>query len=1808
MNEANNDASITEIHVTEGTYYPSGYKIDMNEDASFFIYRGGLKLYGGYPPHGVGRRNIKNHPTILSGELFSIGDQSVSSGNTNHVLVIAGLDSTADSVVVDGFRIHSGRADGSGTFAYNGQNIPRKSGGGIAAFGNANGSKLAIRNCIISGNYASDAGAGVYNGASQMLLANCLLSGNYADYGGAIINANNASLQIVNCTIAGNHDNHGGGGLRNSSSTATIRNSIIYGNSGGIGNDVNSVDAYYSLIQGKTEITNNNLNGNTTNPLFVNPVVAGTANIGGDYQLRTCSPALDKGSNAALPAGILHDLNGNRRLYNGSIVDLGSYEDQGTLAPEATGQSFCGATTIASLQAEGTGLKWYNVPSAGSVLASNTPLVTGTYYVSQAITGCESPRKAVEVIVNTVPAAPTGATQSFCPNSTVSSLVATGSNLRWYLSASGGTALSSSTVLRAGNYYVTQTINDCEGPRKTIAITILSLPAAPVASKQYFCGNSTVNSLTASGTNVKWYDAANGGSPLASTTPLKTGFYYATQTVTCESPRIAVEVEVSIVPVPLGFTSQVFCGETTIASLVATGENIKWYGTASGGSALASTTALVSGNYYVTQTVGCESARKTVGVTVTNLPPAPAAYAQNFCKGNTLSSLVASGTNLRWYSEASGGNPLAANTVLLTGTYYVSQSNGCEGARTGIVISEISKNRFYVDSSVVTSGDGQTWRSAFKTLTEAINLLSYCIDTIHVAKGTYYPAGTQNSANRDIAFTINGRDIILYGGYPSGGGNVRNVDVNPVILSGDIGIAKDNTDNSYHIMVLTNTMIPTKRMVIDGFTFRGGNASGLGNTDYYGNSFSRSDGAAIAAVIRSKTDVVLAHCKFENNSAEGDGGAVYTTDTDSLKISHCTFDKNQSNNGGAIYAFLSGIHIEHGSFTGNSAKTAGGAFYDYARKLNISNSSFLNNHTSGVNATGGGGIYSAVTGGERHNITESIFKGNYTNGSGGAVHCNEKLLIIGSTFTENLALSSSGGGGAIYSTSSIIVTGSIFKDNSAPQGGAMNLQIATGYILDGNEYTENIATKSGGAIFFTSGAGGKIQRCDFLQNKSTGLANDDGGGAIKLTSSAKLNLSHSSFSKNTSTKAGGALMYYYSGDAQIDTCNFTRNKANGESGGAIYSIIAKQLIVGSTFTKNTSTKDGGAVFIQFGGETTITRSVFSENMATLKGGATYSHITSFLFKGNTFTKNEAGTQGGAVYAFSGGAIRESAFSENMAGEAGGALYNENSSSTEMQNNSFRGNRAITAGGAIYNLFSPTKFTNLLLAGNTAELGGAVFINNSGSVFYQSTFSGNKANFGGAIYTAPNTNTGIVNCLLQDNSSGVYHGDRATTAITYSNVQGITTGVGNQDQNAMFVDAPAYTAAPFIQGDYRLQPCSPAINSGTIDFAVLNLPNIDILGQPRVQLGRVDMGAYEMNSFTDGKATLVPSGNAIASAYQLPDTTTSYASDCNNLLLAVTSSGNSPVQGTTSVKVWIGTTPGFVNRHYEIAPENNPQTATGKVTLYFTQSEFNAYNSLNTYKFPTGSSDQSGIANLRIQKRSGISSDNSGQPATYPGARMEINPADTDIVWNSAKSRWEVSFNVTGFSGFFAYAVNHAALPVTLVSFRATPQEQNVLLAWQTTAETNASHFDVQRSMDAKTFETITTIKAGGESIVLKNYGYMDRFSGNLPSLLYYRLKAVDIDDTYTYSRMVLVKGDWEASFLSVLLYPNPSHGAVTLDLAGFKDDVIIKVYNLAGQQMTLSVRYQNGKYQINTLGLPPGIYLVHVSNEHQKVITKLAVK
>jgi hypothetical protein len=543
----------------------------------------------------------------------------------------------------------------------------------------------------------------------------------------------------------------------------------------------------------------------------------------------------------------------------------------------------------------------------------------------------------------------------------------------------------------------------------------------------------------------------------------------------------------------------------------------------------------------------------------------------------------------------------------------------------------------------------------------------------------------------------------------------------------------------------------------------------------------------------------------------------------------------------------------------------------------------------------------------------------------------------------------------------------------------------------------------------------------------------------------------------------------------------------------------------------------------------------------------------------------------------------------ITGGSTGILNNNNASPT-LANLVITGNTNIGIG----NGNSSPYLINCAIIGNgvTSSFAG---VNNSDAspVLINCTIAGNglpgSNSFG--ILNTGNSAPKLRNSIIYGNQNGIFSPPNATgtTTIEYSIVESNKTlNPANPpitDIDPLFVNAAA--------GDYRLLPCSPAINKGYNYYAVGQIQDFsgittDLDSKPRLDESAVDMGAYE---FSGASRALAVSGDEAAGVVNGDFIlTTNGAGGCK--LLAYVSPNRSPaLSGAITAKVWVTSNQpsNYLKRHYQIKPETNAPNATAKVTLYFTQQEFTDFNVASPIKLPLNAADLEGYkANLRIEKRSGISNTDFGLPSSYTGAIETIKPSNANggVAWNANASRWEVSFDVTGFSGFFV-KTTQTPLPLNLISFTATHETGSNLLQWSTTSEINTDHFEVQSSRDAKNFIKVTTVEASGSGDF--HYRYNDRT--DYGGTIYYRLKMSDLDKTFTYSKIISLKGD--ENFAAI--YPNPAGGMVTFQVSDALLKTTANLYDISGRRIH-SMIITGNKQQINTKALTSGLYILRFAD------------
>ncbi|HNW52419.1 MAG TPA: right-handed parallel beta-helix repeat-containing protein, partial [Prolixibacteraceae bacterium] len=344
----------------------------------------------------------------------------------------------------------------------------------------------------------------------------------------------------------------------------------------------------------------------------------------------------------------------------------------------------------------------------------------------------------------------------------------------------------------------------------------------------------------------------------------------------------------------------------------------------------------------------------------------------------------------------------------------------------------------YVRSASSGSNNGASWANAYTSLQPALAAATSG-KQIWVAKGTYKPT---TGTDRAVSFQMK-NGIKIYGGFAgtetsiSQRTNYEAGSTNETFLSGDIGTAGVNIDNSYH--VISNSGIDNSAL-LDGFTITGGYA------DLYSElNYSQAMGGGMYNLNSSPT---LTRCNFSNNYAYY-GGGIYN-ETSSPSVTNCSFNHNSTlYDGGGIFNYSnSNQTVTRCNFTNNSADSGGGIANYNNPSSTISGCTFdgnlaghggaLSNYNSSPITTGcifrnnstqyGGAIYNGENSSAA--ITSCLFVHNSAEFGGGIENFNSSPAIINCTFYGNSSKTYLGGC-AVYNDepSRPIIKNSIFREN-----------------------------------------------------------------------------------------------------------------------------------------------------------------------------------------------------------------------------------------------------------------------------------------------------------------------------------------------------------------------------------------------------------------------------------------------------------------------------------------------------------------------------------------------------------------------------------------------------------------------------------------------------------------------------------------------------------------------------------------------------------------------------------------------------------
>jgi PKD repeat protein len=424
------------------------------------------------------------------------------------------------------------------------------------------------------------------------------------------------------------------------------------------------------------------------------------------------------------------------------------------VVPVSDDVTICYGDPTPNLIATGNNIKWYDDVNLTSQIGTGSPYSTGIsdvgiyyFYVTQTQGQCENDDEVI-LTINAIPGVPIVLDTAICDDETVPNLTAEGQNIRWYddsgltnLVGSGNSFNTGQTSNGTYNYYVTQTVNNCESDYEVSTLIINEKPDPPDAEDLTICfGDDAI--LTAIGYDIHWYSDDFGNPLVFNGNPFPTGEtlvdeynYFVSQVVNgCESNTKDIRMTINPVPLILGqsFVDQTACdsddgqilvtaketppeGEAPVEYSIDAGVIFQNNGTFLG---------LKNGLYpiVVSNGFGCLTYGDTIEILDGGAPAAPVAGDDSiYCFGTPIADLYAttsSGGDLTWYDNpiltnvVGTGTSFSPNNSISELTYYVTETSGtCESSPTPVKITINSvpdKYNFLSDTSYCAGDIGVT--------------------------------------------------------------------------------------------------------------------------------------------------------------------------------------------------------------------------------------------------------------------------------------------------------------------------------------------------------------------------------------------------------------------------------------------------------------------------------------------------------------------------------------------------------------------------------------------------------------------------------------------------------------------------------------------------------------------------------------------------------------------------------------------------------------------------------------------------------------------------------------------------------------------------------------------------------------------------------------------------------------------------------------------------------------------------------------------------------------------------------------------
>lgn len=1388
-----NASGVQEVWVATGTYKPTS----TTARTVSFALKNGVAIYGGFPATGTPAftdRNPGTNPTVLSGEIGSAG----LSDNSFHVIFNTGLNNTA---ILDGFVVTGGNASGSGN---------DDAGGGIRS---NNGSPI-IRNCLFQGNSATFGGAFYSQNDGNPTLTNCGFLSNTATNSGGAIYVFDDSPALTNCSFQGNTAPANSGGAIGSSggNAPTLTNCMLFGNGGANTIRGSQVSATYTLFEANTTGYSGTTGNLTTSS---NPFISATS-----LELISNALAINAGNPATttVTLGTAIDLAGNPRVF-GARVDMGAYELQ--TAP---------------------------TPSIAGLAASPNPVCTGNVATFTATIGNVTGTYDFTLSSDTGPISGTANTTAFSQTLTVS----------------GAGSLSFTLTIAQGGFSATATTLLVVGAS---AFTVNSLDDTPDANlSDGVCADASGNCTFRAAVQES---NVSGCSPLTITFGVTGAISLTSALPTLTHPNLSIlgpgASQLTLERSSAGGTpnfrildlnnTYVLVQGLTIRNglMPGSGTQNRGAGIIARGTATVINECIIRDNYSGGGGGGISS-NSSLTLTNSSVSNNTALFGSNPAFGEG-GGVYLTGTGLSHIDNstitqniASVGGGLSVENGMVTMIRTVVSSNTATdafggGISIGLNGSVSMTNCIGMDNRVPSILEGHMAHISGSSLLT----LEHCTvggtgnrRAIYVERGRlqtrnsiFASIGQEFFTTPNATITSLGNNIIEDNTFPVASRHPTDlVNTNPLFVSAtdfqlqdcSPAVNRANPAEGPATDVAGNTRPAQGIPDIGAYE----NQTSLGAPQTYSllNSGPNTcTSSATLSLAGSETGVSyqLQHDGTATGGAVAGTGSALSFGPQSLSGTY-TVLATRTLNSCAVVLPSSATMV---SQTNTPALT----ITALPNNLTISSGQTATLTVSGGN-TGGAFAYTWSDGSQTASLTVSptatnVYSVTATNVYGCSTVQSVTLTVVTIPCNPILHVTESGSGLMDGSSWGNALPGTLLQiaiERAASCGGTRQVWVAGGTYKPTRTTARavsfalrNNVAVHGGFVGSETDPSGRPALNPVLGQISSSTLSGEIGDPNSLTDNSYhvINNDIVSLSLNASALIDGFVIT--GGNATAD------NVCPHDYGGGMYNDGASPTVNNCLFTRNMAAYRGGGMCNRKAnsGQVSsplITNCVFQSNSVTFQGGGMANLLsnTNPTLINVIFRENRAGLDGGGLfnYSLSNPILVNTVFQSNTAPN-GGAVANSVGSQPQLTNCTFRGNRASTAGGAMVNTgFSASQVRAI----------NCVFFDNGGSNTFANVTAG------------------------------------SSISLTYSLFEptALTLGVDVSDPGNLTTNVSPFastTSAALGTGSTALNTGDPASATGSSPYSVTSLPATDLVGNPRIQSGRVDMGAQEFTNLLPCNAIL-----------------------------------------------------------------------------------------------------------------------------------------------------------------------------------------------------------------------------------------------------------------------------------------------------------------------------------------------------------------